>query len=113
LWKKTGGLGVMPHPNARPILFDVDVARARKGSRCYDSVAIMLHGVDPCPTCSSAASVKLVTALKERAGGHGRSAEGEHRAILGEALARPRKRTFAEVLASIPEVGIDEDFERI
>lgn len=55
----------------------------------------------------------LVKALKERAGAHGRSAEAEHRAILAEALGRPRKRTFAEVLASIPEVGADEDFERV
>jgi antitoxin FitA len=56
---------------------------------------------------------ELVRALKERAGTHGRSAEAEHRAILAEALARPRRRTFAEVLASMPEVGVDADFERV
>lgn len=55
----------------------------------------------------------LVRALKERAGAHGRSAEAEHREILAEALARPRKRSLAELLASIPEVGIDADFERV
>ena len=55
----------------------------------------------------------IVRALKERAGEHGRSAEAEHRAILAAALARPRKRSFAEVLASIPEVGEDADFERL
>ena len=55
----------------------------------------------------------LVRALKERAGAHGRSAEAEHREILAAALARPRKRSFAEVLASIPEVGTDADFARI
>lgn len=55
----------------------------------------------------------LVRALKERAGAHGRSAEAEHREILAAALARPRKRSFAEVLASMPEVGSDADFERI
>lgn len=55
----------------------------------------------------------LVKALKERAGAHGRSAEAEHREILAEALARPRKRSFAEVLASIPNVGADADFERV
>ena len=54
----------------------------------------------------------LVHALKERAGAHGRSAEAEHREILAAALARPRKRSFAEVLASIPEVGTDADFAR-
>jgi plasmid stability protein len=56
---------------------------------------------------------ELVRALKERAGAHGRSAEAEHREILAAALARPRRRTFAEVLASIPEVGADADFERV
>ena len=55
----------------------------------------------------------IVRALKERAGEHGLSAEAEHRAILAEALARPRKRTFAEVLASMPNVGLDADFERV
>ena len=54
----------------------------------------------------------VVKALKERAGAHGRSAEAEHRAILAAALARPRRRSFAEVLASIPAVGTDADFER-
>lgn len=39
----------------------------------------------------------IVRALKERAGEHGQSAEAEHRAILAEALARPRRRTFAEI----------------
>lgn len=54
----------------------------------------------------------LVNALKERAGQHGRSAEAEHRAILATALARPRKRSFAQVLASMPNVGLDTDFAR-
>ena len=55
----------------------------------------------------------VVRALKERAGAHGRSAEAEHRDILAAALARPRRRSFAEVLASMPDVGIDTDFERV
>jgi plasmid stability protein len=55
----------------------------------------------------------LVRALKERAGAHGRSAEAEHRDILAAALVRPRRRSFAEVLASIPEVGTDADFARV
>ena len=54
----------------------------------------------------------LVRALKARAGAHGRSAEAEHREILAAALTRPRKRGFAEVLASMPDAGIDADFER-
>jgi plasmid stability protein len=56
---------------------------------------------------------ELVRALKERAGAHGRSAEAEHREILAAALARPRRRSFAEILASMPEVGADADFERV
>lgn len=56
---------------------------------------------------------ELVQALKERAGAHGRSAEAEHRAILAVALARPRRRTLAEVLASMPEAGTDADFARV
>jgi antitoxin FitA len=56
---------------------------------------------------------EIVRALKERAGAHGRSAEAEHREILTAALARPRRRTSAEVLASMPEVGLDADFERV
>lgn len=55
----------------------------------------------------------IVRALKARAGEHGQSAEAEHRAILAAALARPNKRTFAEVLASMPDVGVDADFERV
>lgn len=55
----------------------------------------------------------VVKALKERAAAHGRSAEAEHRAILAAALVRPRRRSFAEVLASIPDVGADADFERV
>jgi plasmid stability protein len=54
----------------------------------------------------------LVRALKEQASAHGRSAEAEHRAILAAALARPRRRTFSEVLSSMPDVGTDADFER-
>jgi plasmid stability protein len=55
----------------------------------------------------------LVKALKERAAAHGRSAEAEHREILAAVLARPRRRSFAEVLASMPDVGTDADFERV
>ena len=56
---------------------------------------------------------EIVRALKARAGAHGRSAEAEHRAILAAALAGPRRRSFAELLASIPEVGTDTDFQRV
>ncbi len=56
---------------------------------------------------------ELVKALKELAGAHGRSVEDEHRAILAAALARPKRRSLAEVLASMPPVGLDADFERV
>jgi len=56
---------------------------------------------------------EIVRALKQRAGAHGRSAEAEHREILAAALLRPSKRSFAEVLASMPDVGADADFERV
>jgi plasmid stability protein len=56
---------------------------------------------------------RIVEALKQRAARHGRSAEAEHRAILEEALIlTSKKKSFAEVLSSLPDVGQDEDFER-
>ncbi|MFL9874476.1 FitA-like ribbon-helix-helix domain-containing protein [Paraburkholderia megapolitana] len=55
----------------------------------------------------------LVQSLREQAAAHGRSAEAEHREILAHALRRPRKRSFAEVLMSMPDVGEDADFERV
>lgn len=55
----------------------------------------------------------LVRALKERAGRHGRSAEAEHREILTAALSRPKRRSLAQALALIPQVGEDADFERV
>ncbi|HJY82992.1 MAG TPA: DNA-binding protein [Candidatus Binatia bacterium] len=56
---------------------------------------------------------EIVKALKERAGRHGTSAEAEHRKILAEALLKPKKRSFAQVLASMPNVGNDADFARV
>lgn len=56
---------------------------------------------------------RVVHALKARAVRHGRSAEAEHRAILEEALLRPRRRSLADAIARIPAAGRDEDFERV
>jgi len=56
---------------------------------------------------------RLVLALKARAGKHGRSAEAEHREILAAGLFKARKKSFSEVLASIPNVGEDADFARV
>ena len=54
----------------------------------------------------------LVQALKKRAGAHGRSQEAELRAILAAALLSPPRRNLAELLAAMPEVGVDADFLR-
>lgn len=55
----------------------------------------------------------IVKALKQRASRHGVSAEAEHRKILEQALLQPTKKSFAEVLGLIPNVGNDSDFERV
>jgi plasmid stability protein len=54
----------------------------------------------------------LVQALKKRAGAHGRSQEAELRAILAAALQSPPRRNLAELLAAMPDVGVDADFQR-
>lgn len=54
----------------------------------------------------------VVKALKQRAARHNRSAEQEHREILQAALLRPQRRSLADVLACIPDVGDDLDFVR-
>lgn len=56
---------------------------------------------------------RIVDALKQRAVRHGRSAEAEHRALLEALLLHPKRKSFAEVLSAIPNVGQDEDFERV
>ena len=55
---------------------------------------------------------EIVLSLKKRAALHNRSAEAEHRASLEEALIKTRRKPLAEVLARMPDVGRDEDFER-
>jgi plasmid stability protein len=54
---------------------------------------------------------KAIRAVKKGVGAHGRSAEGKDRAILTQ--AGPSRRTLAEVLASMPDVGVDADFQRL
>jgi plasmid stability protein len=54
---------------------------------------------------------EIVGALKRRAVRHGRSAEAEHREILQAALREDLERgSFKAALASMPDVGADEDF---
>lgn len=64
---------------------------------------LIVHNVDD----------SLLKALKVRASRHGVSEEAEHRSILEQALLHPRKKSFAEVLNQIPNVGTDSDFERV
>lgn len=52
----------------------------------------------------------IALALKQLAASHGRSAEAEHREILKAVLQRPQRRSVAEVLSSMPNVGEDSDF---
>lgn len=57
-------------------------------------------------------SEATVRALKQRAARHGRSAEAEHREILRAVLADDASGpSFKAFLASIPDVGLDDDFE--
>ncbi|OXI17694.1 FitA-like ribbon-helix-helix domain-containing protein [Burkholderia sp. AU15512] len=55
----------------------------------------------------------IVQSLREQAAANGRSAEAEHRAILADTLGRPKRKTFAQVLMSMPDVGGDADFQRV
>ena len=56
---------------------------------------------------------RIVDALKQRAAQHGRSIEVEHRALLESVLLPPKGKSFAEMLAAMPNAGRDEDFERV
>ena len=64
---------------------------------------LVVRNVDP----------RVVEALKQRAAKNGRSVEAEHRALLEERLLGPKGKRFAEALASMPNVGEDEDFGRV
>ena len=55
---------------------------------------------------------EVILALKQRAAAHGRSEEAEHHELLREVLKAPKRRSFAEVLANMPNVGVDTDFDR-
>jgi antitoxin FitA len=55
----------------------------------------------------------LVLALKRRAARNNCSAEQEHRDILQTALRGTRRKSFAQCLAEMPNVGKDHDFARV
>lgn len=54
----------------------------------------------------------VVQALNERAAAHNCTPEEEHRRILQAVLRGPKRRSFAEVVAAMPDVGEDADFAR-
>jgi plasmid stability protein len=54
----------------------------------------------------------LVDVLRKGNGTLCVNTEAERRQILIRALSRPKRRSLQEALASIPNVGIDTDFER-
>ncbi len=56
---------------------------------------------------------EIVEALKKRAAKHGCSAEAEHREILKQTLLGSKKKSFVDVLTSMPNVGKDSDFNRV
>ena len=55
---------------------------------------------------------EIVKALRTLAANKGCSAEAEHREILKRVLLKPKKLTFLEVLARMPNVGDDRDYEQ-
>ncbi|WP_220347885.1 FitA-like ribbon-helix-helix domain-containing protein [Alkalilimnicola ehrlichii] len=60
---------------------------------------LLVRGVD----------ARVAQALKERAARNRCSVEAEHRAILEQALCQTPRRSLAEVLAEMPDVGRDAD----
>ena len=54
----------------------------------------------------------LVRELKRRAARNGRSAEEEHRQILRRAL-KGRAPSLRDTITQMPDVGEDNDFERV
>jgi plasmid stability protein len=54
----------------------------------------------------------VAEALFAAAARHGRSSSAELEAILRDTLCAPPRRSFKELLANMPNVGRDEDFER-
>ena len=53
----------------------------------------------------------IMNALQQRASRNGVSIEVEHQKILRQVLLQPTKKSFAEVLALMPNVGQDTDFD--
>lgn len=52
-----------------------------------------------------------IESLRARIARIGRNVSPEHRAVLEAGLTKAPSRTFNELLASMPDVGLDSDFE--
>jgi antitoxin FitA len=65
------------------------------------TITLILHDV----------SDEDVLALNQLAASAGKTAEAMHLDILKSALQHPKRRSFADVLASMPNVGEDADFD--
>lgn len=57
-------------------------------------------------------SKSLMRSLRELAASNGRSAEQEAFAIIKDVVHGPASKAFGEALMSMPNVGLDSDFER-
>jgi antitoxin FitA len=55
----------------------------------------------------------VVRALKKQADANGRSDEAEHLEVLKAVLSNSEQRSFVEALIAVPNVGLDEDFQRV
>src|SRR5205807_9962249 len=88
-----GGMGAMSGAPFRFVIIDSMTVKRQ----------LIVRNLDP----------KIVTALKTRAAGNGRSVEAEHREILKTALRPKGRRTsLKDWLARMPDVGVDRDFAR-
>jgi antitoxin FitA len=65
------------------------------------AITLILHGV----------SEDDVLALEQLAASAGKTAEVMHLDILKAVLQRSKRRSFADVLLSMPNVGDDADFD--
>ena len=55
----------------------------------------------------------IINALKQKAAEDGVSAEEEHRKILKNFLISSQRKSFAQILIEMPNVGKDLDFQRL
>jgi plasmid stability protein len=94
-------LARLRRPLAAPWMPQYDGINDQMRGEAMMATKLIVHDVDD----------DIARALYLRAADHGRSVEEEHREILKQALQRPQRRPLADVLASMPNVGDDADFD--